>query len=251
MYLFNREVNNKLTSASLNSPQAVHSSSHSRSHLPPTKDLPSPFNQTDFGHVKFWTKSSWNVYERGKRGATNGNARKAKKRGRPEKETPDDDGDTLEPNTMHIYLETEDGVPVSKALVTQQGQKLRSLWATLSKHDLAPKRWREADSLAVMFVDSAVLNDARFRYLRLCDNNWKLKYWISKNYPSWVRNHSVARRTAKANKDTTDNENLPQIASNPSNTSTISSEEPSDVREEVQFWFPQLPDPSYTLSDGV
>jgi hypothetical protein len=208
-------------------------------------------NQNDFGRIKFWTKSSWNIYERRQRGATNGNTIKAKKRGRPEKETPDDDCDSLEPNTMHIYLETEDGAPVSKALVTQQGQKLRSLWATLSKHDLAPKSWSEADSLAVMFVDSAVLNDPRFCYLRLCDNNWKLKYWISKNYPSWVRNHLVARGTAKANKDTMDDENLPDIASNLSNT--ISPEESNDAHEDltVRVLFPQLPDPSYIFLDGV
>jgi hypothetical protein len=54
-------------------------------------------------------------------GRQTGTQRKVKKCGRLEKETPDDDCDSLEPNTIHIYLETEDGVPVSKALVTQQG----------------------------------------------------------------------------------------------------------------------------------
>jgi hypothetical protein len=88
-----------------------------------------------------------------------------KKRSRPEKETPDDDCDSLDPNTTHIYLETKDGVPVPKALVTQQGQKMWSLWATLRKHGLAPMVWSEADSLAVRFVDSAILNDPRFHYL--------------------------------------------------------------------------------------
>ncbi|KAF8220153.1 hypothetical protein L208DRAFT_1335395, partial [Tricholoma matsutake] len=57
-------------------------------------------------------------------GATNGNAKKTKKRGRPEKEMPNDDCDSLEPNTVHIYLETEDGIPMSKALIMQQGQKI-------------------------------------------------------------------------------------------------------------------------------
>ena len=170
-------------------PQAVWASNQTWSHLPSTKDPPLPLNQHDFDDVKFWTKSSWNVHERAQRGATNGNAKKTKKHGRPEKETPDDDCDSLEPNTAHIYLETEDGIPVSKVLITQQGQKIRSLWTTLGKHGLAPMVWSEADSLAVRFVDSAMLNDPRFHYLRLCDDNWKFKHWMSKNYPSWVRNH--------------------------------------------------------------
>jgi hypothetical protein len=179
--IFNREINNKLTCVSMNFPQAVQSSSQTWSHLPPAKDLPSPLHHNDFDGVRFWTKSSWNTHERAQKGATNGNARKVKKRGRPEKETLDNNCDSLEPNTTHVYLETKDGVPVSKALVTQQGQKMCSLWATLDKHGLVLTIWSEADSLALMFVDSAILNDHRFRYLRLCDDNWKLKYWISKN----------------------------------------------------------------------
>ena len=89
----------------------------------------------------------------------------------PEKERPDDDCDSLEPNTTHIYLEKEDGIPVSKALITQQGQRMRSLWATLHKQGLAPTVWSNADSFAVKFLDSAMLNDPRFHYLGLCDNN--------------------------------------------------------------------------------
>lgn len=208
-------------SVSTNIHRVVQLNNSTWSHLPLTKDLPPPLNQNDFNGVKFWTKSLWNAYERSQRGATNGNARKIKKCGRPEKETPDDDCDSREPNTKHIYLETEGGVPVSKALVTQQGQKMRSLWATLSKHGLAPMVWSDADSLAVMFVDSAILTDPRFCYLRLCDDNWKLKYWVSKNYPSWVKNHLVAPGTAKARKDVLDNENLIKIASDPSDNETI------------------------------
>jgi hypothetical protein len=197
---------------------AVTSSNQTWTRLPTTKDPPSPLNQDDFNDVKFWTKSAWNAYERAQKGATNGNTKKGKKRGRPEKETPEDDCDSLEPNTAHIYLEKEDGIPVSKALITQQGQKLRSLWATLRKHGLAPMVWSEADSFAVNFIDSSILNDPRFHYLGLCDDNWKLKYWISKNYPSWVRNHLISDTTVKLEPkaEAVDNENLLKISPEPS-----------------------------------
>lgn len=154
------------------------------------KDLPSPLNWINFREVKFWTKSSWNIYEKAHRGATNRNANKVKKHGRPEKETPNDNCDSLEPKSTHVYLEAEDGIPVSKAVITQQGQKMCRLWATLNNHGLALMVWSDADSLTVMFVDSAMLNNQRFHYLQLCDDNWKLKYWISKNYPSWVKKSS-------------------------------------------------------------
>lgn len=230
----------------MNFPHAVQSTNQTWSHLPPTKDPPPLLNRNSFDGVKFWTKSSWNTYKRAQRGATNGTAIKAKKRGRPEKETPDDDSDSLEPNITHIYLETEDGIPVAKALVTQQGQKIRSLWETLGNHGLAPTVWSEADSLAVRFVDSAMLNDSRFNYLRLCDDNWKLKHWISKSYPSWVKNHLASNKAAKAK--ALDNANLLEITPEPSNDenllnialdpiNAISHEESSDVHEDITVCF--------------
>lgn len=251
--VFNREINDKLTSAPTNFPQADRLHNHSWSPLPLTKDPPSPLNRNEFSDVRFWTKSSWNAHERTQRGATNGNAKVMRKRGRPEKETPDDDCDSLEPNTAHVYLEAEDGVPVSKALVTQQGQKMRSLWATLGKYGLAPMVWSEADSLAVRFIDSAILNESRFHYLRLCDDNWKLKHWISKNYPSWVRNHIIPDRLAKAKDEAldnkkllkitpepSDNENLLKAASDQSNLKAISHEKLSDMHEDITVGFSLL-----------
>jgi hypothetical protein len=109
--------------------------------------------------------------------------------------------------------------------------------------------WSEADSLAVGFVDSAVLNDSRFNYLQLCDDNWKLKYWILKNYPSWVRNHLMSDGAAKAKKEALDNKNLfkitpepdpsseenLQIASDPTNV--ISYEGSSGVHEDIMVCF--------------
>jgi hypothetical protein len=171
---------------------------------------------------------------------TNRNAKRAKKHGQPEKETPDDDCDSLEPNTAHIYLEIEDGIPISKALVMQQGQKMHSLWATLSKHGLASMVWSEADSLVVRFVDLAVLNNPRFHYLQLCNNNWKLKHWISKNHPSWVRNHLVPDSAVKVKREALDNENLFKIMPDPSNV--ISHEESSDALENITlgFFFPHV-----------
>ena len=253
MGVFTREINNKLTSAPMNFPQAVRSSNQTWSHLPTLKDPPPPLEQDNFPDVKFWSRASWNIYEREQRGATNGNAKKVKKRGRPDKETGDDDCDLFEPTTTHVYLETEDGTPVSKALVTQQGQKLRSLWATLGKHGLAPMVWSEADSLTVTFVDSAILNDSRFHYLRLCDDNWKLRHWISKNYPSWVRNHLIPDGVGKPKKEALgndklleftpcplDDENLLKIISDP--PSVTPQEESSLVHTdvEVSFIFPVL-----------
>ncbi|KAF8229218.1 hypothetical protein L208DRAFT_1287493 [Tricholoma matsutake] len=213
-------------------------------HLPSTKDPPSPLNQDEFDNVKFWTKSSWNTYERAQKGATNGNAKKGKKHGWPEKETPNDNCNSLEPNTAHIYLENEDGIPVSKVLITQQGQKMCSLWMTLHKHDLAPKVWSKVDSFAVRFVDLAILNDPRFHYLGLCNNNWKLKYWVSKNYPSWVQNHLISDTVVKAKAEALNNENLLNISPEPlepNQLSTNSHQELSDTLDSGMWWQVLIP----------
>ena len=165
-----------------------------------------------------YTKSAHNKKEQ--RGVTNGNAKKGKKCGHPENKTPDDNCNSLEPNTTHIYFETEGSVLMSKSLIMQLGQKMLSLWATIGKHSLAPMIWSEADSLAVRFVNSAILNDPRFHYLHLCDDNWKLKHWITKNYPSWVRNHLnlVLEGVLKVKKEALDIENLLKIMPEPSDS---------------------------------
>jgi hypothetical protein len=246
-----REINNKLISTPATQfPQATGSSNQSWTHLPPTKDPPPPLNRNDFDGVKFWSKSHWNIYDRAQKGATNGNAKKARKSGRPEKETPDDDGDSLEPNTTHIYLETEEGIPVSKALVTKQGQKIRSLWATLSKYGHAPMIWSEADSHTVRFIDSAMLNEPSFHYLRLCDDNWKLRHWISKNYLSWVKNHLLPNRDAKAKKDSLnlDNADLLRITPDPlSNELRMTLEPPSVISHEQSSDMPEVIPVRYLL----
>ena len=72
----------------------------------------------------------------------NGNAKSGRRNAVDQKKKhSDDDCDLLEPNTTHIYLETEDGVPVTKALVTQQGQKRCTVFGRTSWQTLAWRQW--------------------------------------------------------------------------------------------------------------
>ena len=158
MSVFTREINDKLTWTSTHF-TTVTPSNQSWTHLPLTDNPPSLLNEDDFDNVKFWKKALWNTYERAQKDATNGNVTKGKKQGQPEEETPDDNCDSVEPNTMHIYLETEDGIPVLKALITQQGWKMHSVWATLHQYSVAPMVWHDVDSLTARFMDSMMLND--------------------------------------------------------------------------------------------
>ena len=163
--------------------------------------------------------------------------KKGMKCGQPEKETPDNDGNSLEPNTTHIYLEGEDGTPVSKALIIQQGQKLHSIWTTLNMHGLAPTAWSDVASFAVCFVESSILNNLQFCYLQLCNDNWKLNYWIAKNYPSWVRNHLAPAmdKVVKAKWESLDNKDLIKIALDPSDG--ILHKESLEVLEDITVHF--------------
>ena len=128
---------------------------------------------------------------------------------------------------------------MSKTLITQQGQKIRSLWTTLGKHGPAPMVWSEVDSLVVRFVDSAMLNDPRFHYLQLCNDNWKLKHWMLKIYPSWVRNHLIPDSTVKAKKEALDNMNLFTIMPDTLDNKLKMTLDPSDVisHEDIMVGF--------------
>ena len=159
------------------------------SHLLLTKDPPSPLNHNNFNDVRFWTKSSWNSYKRAQRGTTNGNAKKVKKSGQQEKETLNDNCNSLEPNTMHAHLPWNWGrhpCPKGTGDIARpkDAQSLGNSWQAWPHAD-GLERCRQPCCKVCRFH---ILNDPRFHYLRLCSNNWKLKYWTSKNYPlgDWV-----------------------------------------------------------------
>lgn len=97
-------------------------------------------------------------------------------------------------------------------------------------HGLAPAAWSDAASFAVHFVESLILNDPQFCYLQLCNNNWKLNYWIVKNYPSWVRNHltPAVDKVVKAKWESLNNKDLIKIAPDPSDDDIDISPDPSD-----------------------
>ena len=97
-------------------------------------------------------------------------------------------------------------------------------------HGLALTAWSDAASFAVRFVESSILNDPQFCYLQLCDDNWKLNYWIVKNYLSWVRNHLAPAmdKVMKAKWESLDNKNLIKIAPDPSDVDNDVSPDPSD-----------------------
>jgi hypothetical protein len=89
-------------------------------------------------------------------------------------------------------------------------------------------------------------NDPRFHYLQLCDDNWKLKHWILKNYSSWVRNHLAPDGAAKAEKEALDDENLFKISPDPSDnelrlmldlSNVISYAESSDTLKDIMVGF--------------
>ena len=88
---------------------------------------------------------------------------------------------------------------------------MRSLWATLGKHGLAPMVWSEADSPRSRFVDSAVLNDSRFNYLRLCDEQLEAPVLDLEKLPVVGRKSSYLRRSSKTKKEALDNKNLFKI----------------------------------------
>ncbi|KAH9170880.1 hypothetical protein EDB89DRAFT_2184649 [Lactarius sanguifluus] len=107
---------------------------------------PALHKRTDCPTVVQWTRKDFRRVSAKKgnanRGKTDGNATSAQqkgKRGRPRKDSNDDN------HATHHYLENEDGTPVDADLIAEMSRKARMLWATLDEDGMAPPMSRSRD----------------------------------------------------------------------------------------------------------
>ena len=124
------------------------------------------------------------------------------KPGRPPKKTNEDKNDEdlgiVGDMHKHLYLEKEDGTPISVLELRAMSQKARSYWALLLEYDQAPKTWGKITSIAWEYYARSMLNEPGLEYLRLCkDGQWKLHRWTHLNYSGWAKRHGVREGCAK------------------------------------------------------
>lgn len=120
----------------------------STSHLQPQP------KQSEHSHIPYWFKQDWVGYT--KRRATTTLRLKSG----------DDDCEPLK------FIMNENGTPVDKQQARYIRSTMKNIWQTLLKAKRAPPTWGQADMSALEYYRNNMY--AKFPYLKLCDNDWKV-----------------------------------------------------------------------------
>jgi hypothetical protein len=208
--------------------------------------LPQLLAQGDKPSVIYWLRELFQgTPEAQQKGETDGNATiiaQKNKVGRPLKST---DANNIPGNKhKHIYLEREDGTPISVLDLRLLSNKAHKIWETLLNHGWAPKSWGKISSVASDFHARSILNTPGLEFLQLCDDGqWKLMEWTQQNYSGWAwRNGLWEARPKKESREpsTLDDKALFQIDP---------SEEPEDIRAKSADESEDSTDPCGTADD--
>lgn len=156
------------------------------------------------------------------KGETDGNAitvATKNKVGRPRKSTDADSLGIQGETHRHLYLEREDGTPISVSELRALSQKVHSLWQSLRALGFAPKTWGKITSIAWEYYARSMLSEPGLEFLRLCDDGqWKLKEWTQLNYSPWTKRNGI--REARPKKEPGED--------NPLNNEDLIQMEPGD-----------------------
>lgn len=149
-----------------------------------SNNLPPPLKQVDYPHVKYWTAKEWNNRDGRKSGETTIASL------------------NVEPGTKsykhgHPYLQLEDGSIISDETMTKVGQKTRRVLLSLLAKGVAPISWGKIMAGPEDYYFSEMLKIAEFNFFQFCDDNWKLRQYITQTYPSFKNNHHPEGAKAK------------------------------------------------------
>ena len=139
--------------------------------------------RANYPKVKYWTEKAYSKARESICGDTNGFAQEKKSRGRPRKSSESDDDDDA--SDACPWLETEDGMPITKDRLADIRKKLWRLFGSLLAGKIAPDTWGNASELAHQFVHLEMSHV--FIEFCLCDGGWKLEKLITLKYPGWSR----------------------------------------------------------------
>jgi hypothetical protein len=140
-------------------------------------------DRAKYPKVKYWTEKAYSKARESTCGDTDGFAREKKLRGRPRKSSESDDDDDA--SDACPWLETEDGMPITKDRLADIRKKLWRLLGSLLTGKIAPDTWGNASELAYQFVHLEMSH--AFIEFCLCDGGWKLEKLITLKYPGWSR----------------------------------------------------------------
>ena len=138
-----------------------------------------------FPEVKYWTKQDWKEVENKRKNSSEvagprGGGRSAK-------------GE----NVMMLYVEHDNGRPVSGAMASDIRDFARSIWRGFYSRGMAPEKWGD--------VSKAVKDDyihdmeREWSVLRYCEGHWKANYIATSIYSQWY--HAYHKKTKRIKDD--------------------------------------------------
>jgi hypothetical protein len=148
-------------------------------HTPSTLPTTAP-KEADYPNVRFWHRVAWKKYADENDGVSNF------------------DSDEDDPRTPP-YLETEEGVPVTKSRLKYMRRIARELWNEFKGNGVAPPSWTKLSHSAAEYFYQEMYK--KFPELRLCSHNWKLDQLAIKSYPAWYKNR-LEPKTEKSDGET-------------------------------------------------
>ena len=116
----------------------------------------SPLSHSDFPHIKFWTKEEWDDHKSYLKDVSG-----------PKGKGPECSSRGL--NTTVLYLENEDGMPISGPTVGQMRGVAQMVWIKLFDRKKAPSTWGKASLEARNLYHSEL--EKRWGFLRCCENH--------------------------------------------------------------------------------
>src|SRR6266851_5548347 len=143
----------------------------------------SPLSRSDFPHIKFWTKEKWDDHKSRLKDASG-----------PKGKGPEHSSRGL--NTMALYLENEDGMPISGPTVGQMQGVAWMVWIELFDRKKAPSTWGKASLEARNLYHSEL--EKRWGFLHCCENHWKADALVMAHYSQWYLTHKARMATVEA-----------------------------------------------------
>ena len=144
---------------------------------------PPPLSRSDFPHIRFWTKREWDEHKSRLKDASGSKGKGS-------------DRSSKGLNTTALYMENENGTPISGDIVSQMRAAARTVWIELFDRRKAPITWGKAslDARNMYYLEL----ERRWGFLRCCENHWKADALATANYSQWYRAHKARMMDVKA-----------------------------------------------------
>ena len=183
-----------------------------------TTESAKPYSQSDYPHIKYWTRMQWKDNENNNKDASDILEIKDKTRGG----TRSAKGE----NVMMLYIEHKDGTPIDGNTAAQIREHARLIWKDLFHRGIAPEKWTDA---------SKEVRDEYFRemeerwvVLRYCENHWKTNKLATALYSIWYNQY--LKKASKAHGGNA-HEGHPNKKAKISSADSEDSPEPDDQGE--------------------